>query len=601
MIGLNTQGVDADRACRASLTEESMSTKAIKTTKTAGAAKVAGSNGGDIGKGLKEWEATLEKVVKEKGERRKQFTQLQGAVPVKNLYTPQDMAQKDYAKDIGYPGEFPFTRGNDVNMYREKYWEFAQYSGFGSAAETNLRLKDLLGKGLNGVFIAMDLPTQVGYDSDSIHARKEVGKVGVAISSMLDMEMIFDGIDLSKLSSVKTTANAIAPVWMAFLLGVCEKRGIDPNSFHVATQNDILKEFACRGTQIFPLRPHLKFTTDLIEYCCKNLPTWSPIQFSGAHMADMGGRQTDCIAFALSNAIQYISSGIERGLTADEIAPKMEILITGREEDFLGDIAKFRATRRMWARILRERFGSKNPEAQKLRMCGFGSGAPLLRQEPLNNIVRVTIESLALALGGVESQNLPSYDEALCTPSADAARVAMRTQQIIAYETGVADTADPLAGSYFLEYLTDEFEKNSMAMIARVDKKGGAANAIEEGFYQQIISQAAYEYQKGVESGDIVRVGLNKFATNEHIPWPSFKGNPAEEEKAKARLAELRNSRDNREVKQTLADLKADARADKNVMPALVKCARAYATIGEIYDSLRDVWGEFHAKAQLIS
>ncbi|MDD4858842.1 MAG: methylmalonyl-CoA mutase family protein [Dehalococcoidales bacterium] len=549
----------------------------------------------------KQWEASLAKWNKEYGERRKQFTHLQGRVPVKALYTPLDGAERgfDFLRDVGYPGEFPFTRGNETSMYRRQYWEMSQYSGFGSASETNKRIKELFDRGLSGIFIAMDLPTQIGYDSDNTMARKEVGKVGVAISSMEDMERIFEGIDLSKLSSVKTTANAIAPVWMAFMLGVCEKRGINPNSFHVCTQNDILKEFASRGTQIFPLKPSLKFATDLLEYCAKNLPTWSPLQFSGEHMMDMGGRQTDSMAFALSNAIQYYEYVLERGVDIDEIAPKNEILIAGREEDFFGDIAKFRASRRMWARIMKDRFHAKNPESMKLHMCGFGAGAPLLRQEPLNNIVRITLESLACALGGTESQNLPSFDEALCTPSADAARVAMRTQQIIAYESGVADTIDPLAGSFFVEYLTDEFEKETMAMIAKVDKKGGAAAAIEEGFFQQTILQAAYEYQKGVESGDIVRVGLNKFAQESHIPWPAFKGNPEEEENQKKRLKELRARRDNRAVRQTLGDLKVAAKKSENVMPYLIKCAREYATIGEIFDTMREVWGEFHARSQI--
>ncbi len=552
----------------------------------------------------KQWEeTTLQPWLKSHGERKKQFTVYRGMVPVKNLYTPLDVEERgaDFLRDIGFPGEFPFTRGNDPNVYRRRYWETSQYSGFGSAGETNKRIKDLLSLGLTGIFIAMDLPTQIGYDSDQPLARKEVGKVGVAINSMEDMEKIFEGIRLNSLTSVRTTANAIAPVWMAFLLGVCEKQGIDPNSFHAVTQNDVLKEFACRGTQIFPMKPSLKFTTDVVEFCAKNLPNWSPLQISGEHMIETGARPVEGYAFALSDAIEYYKRVIERGVDIDEIAPQNEFMVSAYGDDFLGDIARFRALRRMWARIMKERFGSKNPDSQKLHMCGFGSGVNLLRQEPLNNIVRITIESLACALGGTDSQNLPSYDEALCTPSAEAARVAMRTQQIVAYETGVADTVDPLAGSYYLEYLTDEFEKQTMAMIARVDKKGGAAAALEEGFYQQVISQGAYQHQKEVESGEKAMVGLNKFQTEEHIPWPAFKGNPEGEEKQKIRLKELKNRRDNRTVLQSLRNLKEEAKKNNNVMLPLVSCAKAYATIGEIFDTLREVWGEFHARSRLIT
>jgi methylmalonyl-CoA mutase, N-terminal domain len=553
----------------------------------------------------KEWtEKALEGWVKKYGERSKEFSASQGMVPVKALYTPMDLENRgvDYLKDIGFPGEYPYTRGNEPNMYRRKFWEMSQYSGFGSSEETNRRIKDLLSRGLSGIFIALDLPTQIGYDSDHPLARKEVGKAGVAIDSLDDIERIFADIPLNKLTSVRTTANAIAPIWISLLVALCEKQGIDPNSFHGATQNDILKEYAGRGTQIFPIKQSLRFTTDAVEFCARNLPNWSPLQISGEHMVGMGARPIEGIAFALANAIQYLECAIERGVNVDDVASKSEFLVSARGENLLEDVAKFRAMRRMWARIVKERFGAKEINSMKMNIIGFGSGSPLTHQEPLNNIIRTTIQCLALAFGGVPSMNLPSYDEALSLPSEEAARIAVRTQQIVAYETGVADTADPLGGSYYLESLTNEIEKQATGIIKKIDDLGKAASAIEQGFYESLINRGIYEHWKDMESGKRIKVGVNKFkmaGTEGATTIKAFKGKPEEEDRQVERLKELKRKRNNRAVAQSLKAIAEKARKNDNTVPAILEAVKNYATIGEICDTLREVWGNWTAKPSL--
>ncbi len=551
----------------------------------------------------KQWEeAVLKKYVEKNGERKKVFTAFQGMIPIKTVYTPLDLEERsiDFLRDIGYPGEFPFTRGNDPNMYRRKFWEMSQYSGFGSAEETNRRVKELLGRGLTGIFIALDLPTQIGYDSDHPLARKEVGKTGVAVDSLEDIERIFDGIALDRLTSLRTTANAIAPIWIALLVALCEKQGIDPNRIRGGTQNDILREFAGRGTQIFPVKPSLKFTTDAIEYCVRYLPNWFPLQVSGEHMIGMGARPIDGIAFALANAIQYLECAIERGIDVENVASMSEFLVSARGDDFFGDIAKFRAMRRLWARILEEKFHANKIDSLKMKIVGFGSGWPLTRQEPLNNIIRCTLQCLSLVLGGVASVNLPSYDEALSLPSEESARIAIRTQQIVAFETGIADTVDPVGGSYYLECLTDEIEKQTMAIIDKIEELGKAAAAIEKGFYEQLINRGAYEYEKEIQNGERIKVGVNMFQTEEPIPIKAFKGNPEEEEKQKARLRELKRRRENRAVMKNLRNIAEGARKDTNLVLPILTAVKNYATIGEICDTLRDVWGEWSARPSLM-
>jgi methylmalonyl-CoA mutase N-terminal domain/subunit len=558
-----------------------------------------------IEKREKEWkENTLDAWVKKHGERSPEFSASLGMIPVKTLYTPLDTEEQgiDYLKDIGFPGEYPYTRGNEPNMYRRKFWEMSQYSGFGSSEETNRRIKDLLGRGLSGIFVALDLPTQIGYDSDNSLSRREVGKCGVAIDSLEDIERIFAGIPLSKLTSVRTTANAIAPIWISLLVALCQKQGIDPNSFHGTTQNDILKEYAGRGTQIFPIKPSLQFTTDAVEFCAKHLPNWSPLQISGEHMAGMGARPVEGIAFALANAIQYLECAKERGIAIDDVASKNEFLVSARGENLLEDVAKFRAMRRMWARILKERFGAKEIESMKMHIVGFGSGSPLTHQEPLNNIIRTTVQCLALAFGGVPTMNLPSYDEALSLPSEEAARIAVRTQQIVAYETGVADTADPLGGSYYVEYLTDAIEKQTMGIIKKIDDLGMAASAIEKGFYESLINRGIYENWKDMESGKRVKVGVNKFVTPKTegaTTIKAFKGKPEEEDRQVRRLKELKRRRDNRAVTKNLLAVAEKARKNENTVPAILEAVKNYATIGEVCDALRDVWGDWKAKPSL--
>ena len=555
-----------------------------------------------IEKRQKQWEnKNLKNYVKTHGERKKEFLAFQGMIPIKTVYTPLDLMERgiDFLNDIGYPGDFPFTRGNEPNAYRRQFWEMSQYSGFGSAEETNKRIKDLLCRGLSGIFIALDLPTQIGYDSDHPMARKEVGRVGVAIDSLEDLERIFDGIPLNKLTSVRTTANAIAPVWIAFLVALCEKQGINPNSFHGGTQNDVLKEFAGRGTQLFPIKPSLKFTTDATEYCVTNLPNWSPLQISGEHMIGMGACPLDGIAFALANAIEYLESAKVRGIDAEDVASVCEFLVSARGDDFFGDVAKFRAMRRLWARILKDRFNVKKADALKMKIVGFGSGWPLTRQEPLNNIIRCTLQCLSLVLGGVVSINLPSYDEALSLPSEESARIAIRTQQIVAYETGIADTVDPLGGSYYLECLTDEIEKQTMEVIREIEKLGNAAAAIENGFYEKLINRGAYEYEKEIQSGERIKVGVNKFRTEEAASIKPFKSRPEEEEKQKARLKQLKRRRNNRTVMANLRTISEKAGKDENLVVPILEAVRNYATIGEICDTLREVWGEWEARPSL--
>lgn len=555
--------------------------------------------------GEKEWkEKILEPWVKQYGERDGDFTASQGMIPVNTIYTPVDLENRgvDYLKDIGFPGQYPYTRGLEPNMYRRKLWEMSQYSGFGSADETNKRIKDLLSRGLSGIFIALHLPTQCGYDSDHPLAHKEVGKCGVAIDSLEDIERIFAGIPLAKMTSIRTTANAIAPIWIAMLVALCEKQGIDPNSIKGGTQNDILKEIAGRGTQIFPIKPSLNFTVDAIEYCTRYLPNWAPLQVSGEHMASMGAKPIEGVAMCLANTIQYMECAIERGLNIDDIASKNECLVSARGENLFEDVAKYRAIRRMWARIMKERLGAKDPKSMKLNIVGFGSGWPLTSQEPLNNLIRTTLQCLALALSGVPSMNLPSYDEALSLPSDEAARLAVKTQQIVAYESGVADTVDPMGGSYFLESLTDEIEKQTMQIIAKIDELGKAASAMEKGYYETLINRGLYDYYNDLESGKRVKVGVNKFQTKEEKTGSAikaFKSDQSEEEKQIQRLKDLKRRRNNRAVQQGLKNVAEKARKGENTVPAILEAVKEYATVGEVCDTLREVWGEWKAKPSL--
>jgi len=549
------------------------------------------------------WEENeLKESLRKHGERKDRFPTLEGAYEVKRLYTPLDLEERgiDYVKDIGFPGRYPYTRGIEPNMYRSQLWETAQYTGLGSAEEMNKRLKFLMREGLSGVTIALDLPTQVGLDSDHPLARKEVGKVGVAVDSLEDMEQIFDGVPLNTLTSLRTTGVCIAPIWMAFLLALCEKQGISPSSFRAVVQNDPLREIVARGTQIFPSKPSVRFTTDLIEYCVKNQPTWYPLQIADYHFKQMGAPPVEAQAFAFCTVIEYLHSSLARGLDIDEIAPKIEWSLA-IEMDFLEAIARFRAARKVWAKILKERFKARNPESLKMRNQAYGYGFPLTAQEPINNIIRITVEALALALSGPQAIALPSYDEARSIPAVEAAKIALRTNQIIAYETGVTDTIDPLGGSYYIESVTHEIEKQVEAIIRKVDELGGATAAVEKGYFDQVITRGAYKYQKAIESGERVIVTVNKFQQQERVPQKDFKVDPAVEEKQVAKLKKLRTRRDQGAVGTSLAAIKAAAQKDENLFAPILKAVKNYATIGEICDALREVWGEWQGKPTFMS
>jgi methylmalonyl-CoA mutase N-terminal domain/subunit len=542
-------------------------------------------------------EGTLKESLEKCAERKERFETLEGAYNIKRLYTPLDLEERgiDYVRDIGFPGEFPFTRGIEPTMYRGRLWESMQYAGLGSATEMNKRLKFLLNAGLTGISIALDLPTQLGLDSDDPLARKEVGKTGVAIDSLEDMERIFDGVPLSSLTSVRTTAVCIAPIWTAFLLALCEKQAVKPGDLQVAVQNDPLREIVARGTQIFPAEASVKFTVDLLEFCAGRLPTWFPLQIADYHYKQAGAPPIDALAFAFSTAMEYLRATIARGIDIDDIAPQVEwSMAIGM--DFLEAIARFRAARRLWAKIIKERFGAKNPESLKMRNQAYGYGFPLTAQEPINNIIRIAIEALALGLSGPQAIALPSYDEARNIPAEEAAKIALRTNQIIAYETGIADVVDPLGGSYYIESVTDEIEKQVMSNIRKIDEMGGATAAIERGYYDRVITQGAYKYQKAIEDGDMVVVAVNKFQTEEMVPQKSFRVDSEVEAKQIAKLTELKRRRDNRAVMGSLGRVGEGARKGENLILPILDAVKNYSTIGEIVDVLREVWGTWKGK-----
>lgn len=541
------------------------------------------------------WEqGLLKESLKKQGERSPHF-QTWSELPVKRIYTPLDLEERglDYATDIGFPAEFPNVRGIEPTMYRGKLWERVQYSGFGLAEDTNKRIKYLLEQGQTGFYIALDLPTQVGYDPDNPLARGEVGKVGMSIASLEDMEKLFEGIDLAAVSQIRTTAMATGPIMTALFLAVADKKGISPRSFTIRMQNDVLKEFVARGTCLFPVKPSLKFAVDVVEYCAKNLPHWSPISIAGVHMRLAGANAVQELAFTMANAIAYIESTMKRGLNVDDFAPQMDVLMGVATLEFFEEIAKLRALRKLWAHILRDRFGAKKPDSCRLHVNSFASGQVSTAQEPLNNIVRIGIETLALALAGSQDIGVSSYDEPLCTPSEEAARVALRTSQIVAYETGVTNVVDPLGGSYYLESLTDELFKQAFELLKKIDNMGGALAAIEKGFYHQEISRSSYRDQKRVESGDRVIVGVNKFVSTEQARVKPFVIRPEVEPKQLERVKQLKAKRDNSKVAKALQGVREAAKKDENTIPSITEAVKVYATVGEISDALRSVWGEW--------
>jgi methylmalonyl-CoA mutase N-terminal domain/subunit len=525
-------------------------------------------------------------------ERKKEFATSSG-IPVNRVYTPLNIRGFDYAMDLGFPGEYPFTRGVYPTMYRARLWTMRQYAGFGTAEETNARFKYLLDQGQTGLSVAFDLPTQIGYDCDHPLSRGEVGKAGVSVSTLRDMEILFDGIPLDKVTT-SMTINAPATAILAMYIAVAEKQGAPSARLGGTTQNDILKEFIARGMYAFPPKPSMRLVTDIFEYCSKNMPRWNTISISGYHIREAGATATQEVAFTLADGIAYVESAIKKGLNLDEFARRLSFFFAA-QNNFLEEIAKFRAARRLWAKIMRERFGAENPRSWLLRFHTQTSGATLTAQQPHNNIVRVAFQALASVLGGTQSLHTNSFDEAYALPSEEAVSIALRTQQVIAYESGVADTIDPLAGSYYIEYLTNKIEEEAMKYIDRIDSMGGAVAAVEKGYIQREIVESAYRYQKEIESKEKVVVGVNEFTTEEETPIPILRVDQAVEKKQIERLNMIKRKRDNKKVNEVLDKLRHAAKSDENLMPVILEAVKEYASLGEICDVLREVFGEYKA------
>lgn len=544
------------------------------------------------------WEkSTLNPYLSNNPEMKEHFETKSGK-NLKLLYSYKDLEKVgfDPHTDLGYPGEYPFTRGAFPSMYRSNYWVMGMYSGFGSAEEANKRYRYLIEQGQTGFSIALDLPTQVGYDSDHELSEGEVGKVGVAIDSIEDIERLFDGVPLNKVKQIRTTANGIGPIMVALLVVFAEKNNVNPNDIKIFLQNDVLKEYIGRGTYIFPPKPSVKLSSDVIEYCAQHLPSWVPLAFSGYHIRDSGSTAIQEVAFTISNAIAYIDETLKRGIDIDEFAPKLFTFLASHV-DLLEEVAKFRAARKVWAQLLKEKYGAKNPESMRLRIFAYTLGGALTAQQPLNNTVRVAIETMAAVLGGVQTIATSSYDEALGLPTEEAVTVALRTQQIIAEESGITNTVDPLAGSYTIEILTKELEEAIWKEINRIEEIGGAIYSIEQGIFQKEVSESAYEQQIKVETGETTIVGLNKFVVEENIEIPVFKVNETGEKIQVERLNELKSRRDNKKVKEALEKVKKAAENNENTIPKLIEAVRAYATVGEMADALREVYGIYEDPA----
>lgn len=540
----------------------------------------------------KAWKKASEKALARFPERKKLFV-TSSNVPLERVYTPLDVRDFDYTRDLGFPGEYPYTRGVYPTMYRGRLWTMRQYAGFGTAEQTNLRFRYLLQQGQTGLSVAFDYPTQIGYDCDHPLSRGEVGKAGVNISVSQDMETLFDSIPLDKVTT-SMTINAPAQVLLAMYVAVAQKQSVAQAQLGGTIQNDILKEYVARGMYIFPPQPSMKLVTDIFEYCSKNMPRWNTISISGYHIREAGATATQEIAFTLANGIAYVQAAIEKGLDLDEFARRLSFFFAA-QNNFLEEIAKFRAARRLWAKIMRERFKSKHPDAWRLRYHTQTSGVTLTAQQPHNNIIRVTLQALAAALGGTQSLHTNSFDEAYALPSEEAVRIALRTQQIIAYESGVADTVDPLAGSYYIEYLTSQIEEEATRYIEKIDSLGGATAAIEKGYMQREIVESAYRYQKEVESKEKIAVGVNKFTIEKEEPITILRVDPAVEERQIEKLNMIKRKRNNHEVKNALDQLHHAAEGNENLLPTVIVAVKKQATLGEICDVLKTVYGEYKA------
>jgi methylmalonyl-CoA mutase N-terminal domain/subunit len=540
-------------------------------------------------------EETLNPTLKRFPERKAEFSTSSG-IPLPRLLAPSD-PDPDYGEQLGFPGEFPFTRGVQPTMYRGRFWTMRQYAGYATAEESNHRYRYLLEQGQTGLSVAFDLPTQIGYDADDPIAAGEVGKVGVSISSLEDMQTLFREIPLGKVST-SMTINAPASILLAMYIAVAKRQGVETRQLRGTIQNDILKEYIARGTYIFPPQPSMRLITDVFRYCQSEVPHWNTISISGYHIREAGSTAVQEVAFTLANAIAYVQAAVDAGLDVDSFASQLSFFFNAHN-NFLEEIAKFRAARRMWAGIMRQRFGAKDPRSWMLRFHTQTGGSTLTAQQPENNVVRVALQALAAVMGGTQSLHTNSMDEALWLPTEKAVRVALRTQQIIAHESGVADSIDPLAGAYLIEHLTDEIENRANAYLRKIDDMGGALPAIERGYIQGEIQTVAYEAQMAVERGDEVVVGVNAFQVQESVDLERLKVDPEIEVQQKARLAELRSRRDAEKVSALLARLESAAVGSENLLPLFIECVENDITLGEICHVLRRAWGEYQPPAFL--
>ena len=543
----------------------------------------------------KVWQEKTDKMIEKRPER-KQF-KLDSDLELERVYDPFHLEDFNYLDKLNWPGEYPFTRGIQPTMYRGRLWTMRQYAGFGSAEETNERFRYLLDQGQTGLSVAFDLPTQIGYDSDHPLARGEVGKVGVAIDTLADMEILMKSIPLDQVTT-SMTINSPAAVLLAMYMAVAEKQGISLDKIGGTIQNDILKEYVARGTYIFPPRESMRIIVDIFSYAVENIPTWNTISISGYHIREAGSTAVQEVAFTLSNAIAYVEAALKAGLEVDQFAPRLSFFFNAHS-NFFEEIAKFRAARRIWAKLMKERFGAKNPRSLMLRFHTQTAGSTLTAQQPDVNIMRVAYQALSAVLGGTQSLHTNSRDEALALPSEHSVLLALRTQQVVGYEIGAADTVDPLGGSYFIETLTDHMEEEVMRYIDRIDEMGGSVEAIEKGFIQKEIQASAYQYQKEVESQERVVVGVNKFQTSGEQPMDLLRMDPATSQRQVERIKEVRLSRDQGKVSDALQELRKAAQSDDNLMPHILNAVKAYATLGEICGVLRDVFGEYQQQITL--
>jgi methylmalonyl-CoA mutase N-terminal domain/subunit len=550
-----------------------------------------------VNEGEKNWEKTaLQETLDRFGERREEFVTISSA-PVERLYTPADVADFDYESDLGFPGQYPFTRGVHPTMYRGRLWTMRMFAGFGTAEETNARYKYLLEHGETGLSVAFDFPTLYGYDTDAPEAEGEFGKCGVAVSSLADMEILFDGIPVDEITTSMTINGPAAVIW-AMYIAAAERRGIPMEKLGGTIQNDVLKEYIAQKSWLLPPKPSMRLVVDTFEFGSKYVSRWNTISISGYHIREAGSTAVQELAFTLADGFEYVKTGIERGLDVDDFAPRLSFFFNAHN-DFFEEIAKYRAARRIWAREMKERFGAKNPRSWWLRFHTQTAGCSLTAQQPENNIVRTTIQALAAVLGGTQSLHTNSMDEALALPSELAVRVALRTQQIIAHESGVANTIDPLAGSYFVEALTNRMEKEAYQYFEKIDKLGGVIPAIERGFFQREIAEAAYRYQHEIDTNQRTIVGVNEYASEEPLSIPILEMDPEGERRQLERLARVRRERNNVAVEERLSALRDACQGTENLMPYILDAVRAYCTLGEICGVLREVFGEYREPAIL--